>query len=315
VSQEAQASVHGGKEYIRALRQYHVPLVSTLSEPIVASQSGDAYEVRGSLNGIVSQGTGYTLLVHGDNGGSYSVSGAGATPEVVMGSRIRVLLADPSEGAPGQGGCKVVAVALDNDVEAATPRPAPRPTAARKPAARSRAPLASRGMTTQRAPSAQVVTSAGVFDAYKNAIHYFNSRLSEEQLNTITSAILGYSVKYGVDARLVMAVVASESSFRLGATSRTGAMGLGQLMPGTARGLGVANPYDPVQNLKGAVRLIRGHLDSHAGKGPERQLALALASYNAGSGAVRKYGGVPPYRETRNYIAKVSAWYRQFLGQ
>jgi soluble lytic murein transglycosylase-like protein len=113
-----------------------------------------------------------------------------------------------------------------------------------------------------------------------------------------------------VDARLVMAVVATESNFNASATSRTGAMGLGQLMPATARGLGVRNAYDTRDNLWGAIRLVRGHLENNDG-----DIALALACYNAGSGAVRRYGGVPPYRETRNYIRKVTDIYLQLAPE
>ena len=86
-------------------------------------------------------------------------------------------------------------------------------------------------------------------------------------------------------------------------------MGLGQLMPETARGLGVTNAYDPIQNIGAAVHLLRGHLDQYGG-----QIALTMAAYNAGPGAVHKYHGVPPYRETRRYVARVAALYRQLCG-
>jgi soluble lytic murein transglycosylase-like protein len=87
-------------------------------------------------------------------------------------------------------------------------------------------------------------------------------------------------------------------------------MGLGQLMPATARGMGVGNPWDYRQNLDGAVRLIQGHLTNNSG-----DLALALACYNAGSGAVRRYGGVPPYAETQNYITKVVSLFLAFAPE
>jgi soluble lytic murein transglycosylase-like protein len=96
-------------------------------------------------------------------------------------------------------------------------------------------------------------------------------------------------------------------------------MGLGQLMPGTASGLGVSNAYDPVQNIAGSVKLIRGHLNKITDNAAWtdttwHDLSLALASYNAGPGAVRKYGGVPPYRETQNYIKKVISIYKELCG-
>jgi chaperonin GroEL len=102
------------------------------------------------------------------------------------------------------------------------------------------------------------------------------------------------------------------------ATSRKGAAGLGQLMPSTARGLGVVDPYDPIQNLHGTVKLVRGHLEKYWAQTGDpngwEHVVLALAAYNAGSGAVRKHGGVPPYRETQNYVRKVIQVYKQLCG-
>jgi len=149
-----------------------------------------------------------------------------------------------------------------------------------------------------------------ILAAYEGAIAYFNPRLRETARCEIARYIIDFSRRNGVDARLVMAVVAAESNFNAWATSRTGAMGLGQLMPATARGLGVRNAYDARENLWGAIRLIRGHLENTEG-----DLALALACYNAGSGAVRRYGGVPPYRETRNYIRRVVTLYLQLAPE
>lgn len=103
----------------------------------------------------------------------------------------------------------------------------------------------------------------------------------------------------GLDANLFKAMVQAESAWNPGARSPKGAMGLTQLMPGTAQSLGVANPFDPVDNLRGGARYLKGLLDEFGS--PE----LALAAYNAGPGAVRKYGGIPPYTETQNYVRKI----------
>ncbi len=175
------------------------------------------------------------------------------------------------------------------------------------------------GRANVMASRGSISTERNILSIYSNAVRYLNPRLSPNEADTIARCILGYSGKYGVDPRLVVAVIWAESGFSPTATSHAGAMGLGQLMPGTAAGLGVANPYDPAQNLEGSIRLISGHLRKISGGKAWSDLnwdhlRLALASYNAGSGAVRKYGGIPPYRETRNYIARVSQFYKQLCG-
>lgn len=107
--------------------------------------------------------------------------------------------------------------------------------------------------------------------------------------------------KYGIPLNLLKAVAYTESGFRPDATSHCGAMGIMQLMPATARGLGVTDPYDPAQNIDGGAKYIAQKLKEWNG-----DVVLALASYNAGSGNVRKYGGVPPFKETQDYVRKIT---------
>jgi soluble lytic murein transglycosylase-like protein len=104
--------------------------------------------------------------------------------------------------------------------------------------------------------------------------------------------------KEGIDEHLVEAVAEAESGFRPEAVSKAGAIGLMQLMPATARALGV-NPFDPVANVTGGVKYLKNMLDRFG------SVPLALAAYNAGPGAVEKYGGVPPYQETETYVDRV----------
>jgi soluble lytic murein transglycosylase-like protein len=113
--------------------------------------------------------------------------------------------------------------------------------------------------------------------------------------------------KYGVDPALFAALVKSESNFNPNARSGVGAKGLTQLMDATARGLGVTDSFDPVQNLEGGARFLGGLLKQF--KGNE---SLALAAYNAGPGAVQKYGGIPPYEETQRYVPKVLGYAAQY---
>lgn len=185
-------------------------------------------------------------------------------------------------------------------------------------AARSKKPTASRSKPARQKPPDKHydVPASEATPIYAAFIRKRNPRLTNNEAYRIAAGIIGFSLKYGVDARLVMAMVLVESGFNPNATSHAGAMGLGQLMPGTAKGMGVSNAYDSIDNLYGTVRLIRGHLAKYGKSHGEtyEALVLSLAAYNAGGGAVRKYGGVPPYKETQNYVRKVTAWYRALCG-
>lgn len=112
------------------------------------------------------------------------------------------------------------------------------------------------------------------------------------------------SEKYNVDVKLLKAIAHAESNFNPNATSSSGAMGVMQLMPSTAKSLGITDAYNAYDNIMGGAKVISQHLANYNG-----DVSLALAAYNAGSGNVAKYGGVPPFTETQNYIKKVLAYY------
>jgi len=124
----------------------------------------------------------------------------------------------------------------------------------------------------------------------------------ETTLTPHQAKIEAAAADYGLAPELVKAVAWQESRFNARARSATGALGVMQLMPGTARQLGVTDPFDPEQNIRGGTAYLRRQLDRF-----DNDLTLALAAYNAGPGAVIRYRGVPPFRETRTYVRSILA--------
>ncbi len=127
------------------------------------------------------------------------------------------------------------------------------------------------------------------------------------QLDAFRDPIVAAAREYGVDPALVRAVIHAESAFRPGARSKKGAMGLMQLMPDTARDMGVSDAFSPRENIRGGVRYLAWLLERNGGS-----TTLATAAYNAGPGAVERHRGIPPYEETQTYVKRVRILYERY---
>ena len=148
--------------------------------------------------------------------------------------------------------------------------------------------------------------------AYAAALRAFDPHLVPAVARRLAASVVGEADAAGIDARLVVALVAIESSWEIEARSPAGAYGLGQLMPGTAADLGV-DPGDPLANLHGTVTYLRALLAHYARFPADAQIVFAVAAYNAGPAAVDRYGCVPPFLETQNYVRRVIALWRRLV--
>jgi len=158
------------------------------------------------------------------------------------------------------------------------------------------------------------VNNREAMKAYVAAIRYFNPGIDEGEARHIVVAIIRETYVAGIDPRLVVAIVATESSFDRTARSSAGAMGLGQLMPGTAADDNVSNTQDIDQNIHGTVLTLKGDLQHYGELAMQKRYVYAIAAYNAGTGAVDEYNGVPPYDETVHYVWKVVVLWRRLWG-
>lgn len=299
--------------------------------------AGRTLDLAVTVSGLVTAGADRTALLTlpgGSAPGGDSVSallppGLRASSWLDTGVRVRALLVVAPDDPALPSGLRLVAVAPEGDVVAVEKAEAAHQTALARtlpfitdarPARRSRRPRVEASNYRGHPAGTLSARALAIYAPYRGLVRRWNRRLSEADVDKITTSILYFSDVNNIDPRLVVATIIAESDFDIRSTSRAGAMGLAQIMPDEARGLGVTNAYDPVQNIGAAVHLLRGHLDKYggapanAGVIPLDRIALTMAAYNAGPGAVHKYHGVPPYRETRRYIARITALYRQMCG-
>jgi len=143
-------------------------------------------------------------------------------------------------------------------------------------------------------------------------VSLYNPHYTDEQVTLIAKNLVFHCLSGGIDPRLMLSLFTIESAMDTDAVSHSGAIGLGQLMPGTASGLGV-NPKNVAENIQGAVTYLGSLLAMWSGR-PD-QVALSLASYNAGPGSVSRHGGIPPYSETVNYVFFIQHLYREICRQ
>jgi soluble lytic murein transglycosylase-like protein len=277
-------------------------------------------ELQGRVKGTFQVGDRFSLLVERTDGRTETVDSDGIPDWLQGGNEIpcRMIIKATRSDANSQLKATLIAAAPEDQIG---PIEQAELQKARQAAVKKTKSFEMTGnipFRKQSVPTNWNLPSSEAAPYYAAFIKKENPRLTTAKALEIANGIIGFSLKYGVDARLIMAMVMTESDFNPNETSHAGAMGLGQLMPSNVEEMGISNAYDTMQNLYATVRLVRGHLNDYAAKAggyTYDSLVLALAAYNAGPGAVRKYGGVPPYRETQNYIKRVIKRFRDFCGQ
>jgi soluble lytic murein transglycosylase-like protein len=343
------ASACTGAQFAAKRAQLHCDRKVTFSD-IEASPFayvGRVVELRGTVGGSVTSDGRLSVMLNMENSRAVMLdipAEEAADIRELATPQLRALV-EVKEGANGNViPLKTVAVAYESAIAAEEKIAQARADAERKRAdwkhreqerwqatvnraLHSRSTVASASRGSYQRPAADLVPTGSVsglsaraqplYPAYYTFIGHRNPRLNATQVSQITYHLLNFADRYNVDPRLVVAMIIAESDFDPNSTSRTGARGLGQLMPGTARALGVNNAYDIVQNLGGSINYLRERLDNFSngsqadGAYTFSQVALAMAAYNAGDGAVKKYRGVPPYRETQAYVKRVISLYQQ----
>ncbi|MFI5386914.1 MAG: lytic transglycosylase domain-containing protein [Fimbriimonadales bacterium] len=310
------------KTYLALRKQYgiHQAVEVPALETLIGTR---IMELKGTVKGTFQVGNRFSLLVERTDGKTETVD-SDAMPDWLQGgneipARLLIKATRSNENMPLKA--LLIAAAPEEQIrpiEDEEQRKIQEAAARRAKASQGNPLFGDLPLRKQSVPREWNLPSSDATPYYAAFIKRENPRLSNAKATEIATGIIGFSLKYGVDARLIMAMVMTESDFNPGETSNKGAMGLGQLMPSNVQDMGVNNAYDTMENLSATVRLVRGHLNDYSSRSGGLTfdgLVLALAAYNAGPGAVRKYGGVPPYRETQDYVRKVIRRYYAFCGR
>jgi soluble lytic murein transglycosylase-like protein len=304
--------------------------------------AGKVIELRGTVNGSIRKDAGLSFMLTLDDKQAILLDSPSAdTPIVsqVSNQSVRVLarIAQPMNGNVVP--LEVLGVAYDAEVtlkeqeveqREAAERARQQAEARARQSASGRVVFASRGgqgggtmpiigPLSDQARKYLPAAAQAIYPYYKAYIWKCNKKLTERELDDITTGLLYYSVANTIDPRLVVAVFIAESDFDPRCTSHKGAMGLGQIMPDEARRYRVSDPYSPIENIRASIALLKEKLIRYSEGTRDdvltlRQVQLALAAYNAGPGAVKKYGGVPPYRETQGYIKRILRRYSELCA-
>lgn len=336
------ANAQSLSDYLRLRSQYKI---TRAAEPTVLDDvhGSQIFELQGRVKGSFKVNNQVTLMFERADGKQQMVDTVGVSPWLLNGNvETRLIVRATKQQTFDPLRVTMIGAAPASDV-ARVEEVARRKAEAKRIAAEKAAQEKSTRTAAAKAPEPQLASSGlsgeitrngtrlssrsssgrstvGTGDAvqiYGRWIKGVNRRLTDAQALEIADCVIRFSLHYSVDPRLVMSILLAESGFDPNSVSRSGAMGLGQLMPSTAKWMGVSNPFDTQDNLGGSVKLLRHHLEKYyrqTGGDAFRTLIFSLAAYNAGEGAVRRHGGVPPYRETVAYVQKVRAIYEQLCS-
>jgi len=298
-----------------AAREQLDPIVDVSPQALASfdeSLSGMVLELRGEIVAVVTptqdatDPTSSRILLQTDGGVTVALDYRQSDMQLTVGQRVSVLARMPED--PEDRECfQIEDIILEQEL----PGTSHSGTAGTDESARPPENEGPQGTESPEVPLPPESVSAGLYtperlQVWGAWIARHNSNLSHAQRELIIRWVLYHAYNCGVDHRLVFSVILAESNFDPNSRSHAGAQGLMQLMPGTARRLGVADAYYIPENIRGGVEYLAKYLRQYREETNYRQCALALACYNAGPNAVKKYGGVPPFPETRRYVIKVT---------